>query len=167
MTKAEQIAALADGTRSRDEIRQALGMSWSSFRHHAARAKVEGMTLAFRKVYLNEAPLWQRVADALQSDPTLTGTEIAELLQANRSSISSAVKQARLNGREVYLPDVVRYGDDLTSRLPRPVKAWLDAQIPKGSSRAEIIRAIIIDAYHEDVENNQRKAKKTIASAAR
>lgn len=150
MSKAEQIAALADGTRSRDEIRQALGMSWSSFRHHAARAKAEGMMLAFRKVYLDKAPLWQRVADALQRDPTLTGPEIAELLQANRSSISSAVKQARFNGREVYLPDVVRYGDDLTARLPRPVKAWLDAQIPKGASRAEIIRAIILDAYHEE-----------------
>ena len=154
MTKAEQIAALADGTRSRDEIRQSLGMSWPSFWHHAARAKAEGMTLAFRKVYMNEAPLWRRVADALERDPMLTGPQIADLLQANRSSISSAVKQARLNGREVYLPGVVRFGDDLTARLPRQVKAWLDAQIPKGASRAEIIRAIILDAYHEDIENN-------------
>ena len=150
MSKAEQIAALADGTRSRDEIRQALGMSWSSFSNHVARAKSKGMTLAFRKVYLNEAPLWQRVADALERDPMLTGTQIAEMLQANRASISSAVKQARLNGREVYLPDVVRFSDNLTARLPRQVKAWLDAQIPKGASRAEVIRAIILDAYHEE-----------------
>lgn len=167
MSKAEQIAALADGTRSRDEIRQALGMSWSSFRHHAARAKAEGMTLAFRKVYLNEAPLWQRVADVLERDKTLTGPEIAELLGVDKRNVSSAVRNARRNGREVYLPDVVRYGDDLTARLPRPVKAWLDAQIPKGASRAEVIRAIILDAYHEEQENNQRKEKKAIASAAR
>jgi len=151
MSKAEQIAALADGARSRDEIRQALGMSWSSFRHHAARAKAEGMTIAFRKVYLNNAPLWQRVADALERDPTLTGPEIAQMLQANRASISSAVKQARGHGREVYLPNVVRHGDNIANGLPRQVKAWLDAQIPQGSSRAEIIRAIILDAYHEDI----------------
>lgn len=167
LTKAEQIAALADGTRSRDEIRKALGMSWPSFWHHAARAKAEGMTLAFRPSRLGKAPLWQRVADALERDPTLTGQEIAEMLQANRASIPGAVRQARLNGREVYLPDVARYGAALTARLPRPVKAWLDAQIPKGSSRAEIIRAIILDAYHDDLENNQRKAKRTIVSAAR
>jgi hypothetical protein len=46
----------------------------------------------------------------------------------------------------------VEAGSMLLRQLPAPIIVWLRNQVPAGGSVDDVIRAVLTDAYHEDME---------------
>lgn len=42
---------------------------------------------------------------------------------------------------------------DLLDHLPTDIRLWFDAQVPENGSRADLVRAIIVDAYNEEMDD--------------
>ena len=61
----------------------------------------------------------------------------------------------RTNFRRMVERGEIRTGGgilQLVDGLPLNVQDWLISQAPEGTTVQEIIRAIIVDAYHEEVD---------------
>ena len=63
----------------------------------------------------------------------------------------SCIRAARCRGRldAVGLPRL--HMSAMLYALPDDVRDWLVAQVPEGTTIGEYVRAIIIDAYHDEV----------------
>ena len=153
MTRIEKIMPLADGTRSRSEVAKELGMSQRHLYKAITFAKAKGYRPIFKPERNGDDPLYIKVANALKDDPSLTSARLAVMLGVSRGAVTSAVSGARARGFPVAFR-VSPGAGSIINQLPPDVAKWLRKQVPKGSTEVDLIRAIIIDAYHEDVENN-------------
>lgn len=101
------------------------------------------------------------------ADGTMTATEIAATLGVTQDAVRKVISRAVAHGdnygfKKIYdgSSAYTKYsrGDwrcgggmiELVNSLEPDVQDWLVAQITNGSTMADIIRAIVVDAYNEE-----------------
>jgi hypothetical protein len=166
-TRVEQIQALADGTKTPDQIADALGIKRNYCYAIISEARSRGIYIAAAKPAPERSKTpWADVA-AL-ADGTRTGPQIAEEMGISLKRVRRAVKYARsAHGFDARLKntpphvtprntnDSVRSGGGvhaLVARLTPDCRDWLLQQMPAGTTLSEIIAAIVEDAYHDTTD---------------
>jgi predicted transcriptional regulator len=72
-----------------------------------------------------------------------------EIMGISKDEVRYSVVYARRKGISVFTQnDAILMGD-----LPEKVTAWIFKQTPKGASVSDVVRAILIDAYHDEAGN--------------
>lgn len=74
---------------------------------------------------------------------------IAEYMCATVWQVNCYIGYAKRNGISVE-PDLDTL---LLKTVTPPMAVWLKEQVPNGGTVGDVVRAILIDAYHEDMEN--------------
>ena len=87
-----------------------------------------------------------------QQPVTIRGvTYSSDILAAEANCVSvSAVRMARKRGRLDAVGTPRLRMPAMLYALPADVRDWLLAQVPEGATAGEFVRAIIIDAYHDE-----------------
>lgn len=172
-SNAMRIIPLADGTRTRKEIAEILGLTVQQVDAAADNARCyHKVKIVFKPAdRTRDGSIWKRVAAT--ADGTLTTAQVAEKLGLTRKAVDSAKRTAEEHG--VIIPfrrgrpaprkprpawekecdrGTLQIGrgtvGTLIRSLPEEVGTWLAGQTPEGSTMADVIRAIITDAYHEE-----------------
>jgi biotin operon repressor len=97
--------------------------------------------------------LYVRIRQAASPDKTVS--QLAEELGVSRGALYKRIGHMRDHGEEVPFK-IVSHKEKATvsisilKQLQPEVRAWLKSQTPKGSTLSDMIRAIIVDAYHEE-----------------
>jgi len=73
---------------------------------------------------------------------------IAEHMVSTVHHINSLLGYAKRCGVSVK-PDL---GVMIAKNLPPPIIVWLKKQVPEGGAVIDVVRAILTDAYHDDME---------------
>jgi transposase len=76
---------------------------------------------------------------------------VSEIMDVSVWNVGCYATYARRKGIS-YMPDM---DAALLKHLPPKVSAWLRQQIPEGATVGDVLRAIVIDAYHDDMENTK------------
>ena len=90
--------------------------------------------------------------------------EIAFMLNMNNRQVSEIMYRMRKTGKlpphtERYskptlpVPRKTRRFDRILETLPIEIQSWVMEQIPQGATASDVVRAIIIDAFHESQEH--------------
>lgn len=87
------------------------------------------------------------------ADGTRSQSEIALMIGTTAGGVSSAVARMRGKGYVARFrrgnQDVPRL-DAVINTLPDDARAWLLAQVPDGATLADVLRAIVVDAFEDD-----------------
>ncbi len=167
-TRVEQLVALADGTRTRAQIAAAMGIAIASLAGYEGAARQQGHELRTIKAE-RTGTLWQRMVAFCESGDR-TREEIAAHLGVSekrvlqiralirrRHKIECRIVEVRQYHRDA--PPKARPSADPARAIVEPlaphVVEWLQAQMPEGATLADLIRSIIVDQYHDDVDAQQ------------
>jgi hypothetical protein len=90
------------------------------------------------------------------ADGTRTRLEVAVKLGYTKNGLCATVHQARLQGQRPLFRGGNRRREpsgivtDLIGGLHPKVQEWFASQIPEGASELDLVRALILDAYHDE-----------------
>lgn len=106
-------------------------------------------------------PLANRADIIAAMDGTRTIGDIAEQFKVLRSSVYSIYHDCHDRGVPVRIkpaapgrkrgPEALNSLPALVKSLPPEVRRWVVAQVPEGATLADLLRAFIVDAYHDEV----------------
>lgn len=167
----ERVAPLADGTKTRAEVAAILGITPGAVSSAALRAKaVHGLKMDFKPEPPGLKPEhWTWPAVAKLADGTRTRREIAARLGVSVKAVDAARTRAAKHGVEIRFLKTrgkrhawevlcdrgeLRIGREniatLVRSLPEEIANWIAGQVPEGGTMTDVIRGIIVDAYHEE-----------------
>jgi hypothetical protein len=145
-----ELRAAADAARSVDVVALATryGISPNSLRGIASRM---GVPISWQR-----GTLLQRIM--LLAHASKTVSELAEELGDKPEKIARAIRHARDQG--VIVPHRNRLARSIHLQLalkpyalPPEIEQWLTDQLPSEASLIDLLRGIIIDAYHEEMDD--------------
>lgn len=159
MYQYERTAELANGERTVEDIAKILGISMWATRNSIQRARYAGYPCKLRRMIRPRASEEDVLALA---DGTLSILEIAMKLEITPRTVECRLANLRASGHFAPTRGTMkrnRQGSmrNLISGLQPEVHIWLVKQCPKGSYLSEVIGAIIVDAYHEEITSSTAK----------
>lgn len=167
MKALDRIRHFADGTRTRVEVAALAGVNPRHMGSYVYRAVEKGIELRFKPSHDPADFQYVRVDRMLEIDPTLTAEQIGMLIGITTDQAREAARRARERGI-VVRPAPTHRGESFDTMLTRghikagggvaqlmrglPVEAqmWVIGQIPEGATCADVIRAIVVDAFNEE-----------------
>jgi hypothetical protein len=127
-----------------------------SRRYGIAPASIRGIgSRAGIPVRVMQTTMLERILAVASVDKTRA--DVARELGEDPEKVQRAYKYARNRGIIVPQQRGVKRGVSLKAQLraynlPPEVEKWLVAQLPSESGLHDLIRAVIIDAYHEEMD---------------
>jgi hypothetical protein len=76
---------------------------------------------------------------------------VADIMGVSVWNVGSYARCARKKGIS-YMPDVELA---IVKHLPPNVASWLRKQVPEGATVGDVLRAIVIDTYNDEMEDKE------------